>query len=197
MLASGNVAPIARVTNLGSTGRRPWDLDYEPTDDTLFVACTDGTLIRYDNFLQNAANNAGPAAVISPTHTGGTAAVNLHGVLYDEVRDAVVLSDVGAAGSATDVQLYIINNPKSLSTGTIAVNTSITDTVNLGNPVDITGVNGTIYVAEKAANGGQINMYTNFFNNTGDLTNVTPNTITATINPESITLMPVSLTNNQ
>lgn len=195
LLAANNVAPIARVTNLGLAGRRPWDLDYHPNTDRLFVACTDGTLLRYDNFLQNAGSNAGPTAAASLTHTGGTAAVNLHGIVFNAARNELYISDVGAAGDSTDGRLYVVLNATGFVTGTRAVDASVTDPTRLGNPVDLSFDGANLYVAEKAANGGAVYCYNNFALLRGDLTNVTPN-VTANVSaPESVTLSTNSTSN--
>lgn len=188
LLAANNVAPIARVTNLGSTGRRPWDLDYYPNKDMLFVACTDGTLLRYDNFLQNAGSNAGPTAAVSLTHTGGTAAVNLHGIVFNAARNELYISDVGAAGDSTDGKLFVVLNADGVVSGTLPVDASVTDPTRLGNPVDLGFDGANLYVAEKAANGGAIYRYNNFALLRGDLTNVVPNVTASVPTPESITV---------
>src|SRR5262249_14188862 len=46
--ATGNVAPLG-ITDLTTVGR-PWDLDYDPGSDRLFVALVNGKVAVYDQY---------------------------------------------------------------------------------------------------------------------------------------------------
>jgi hypothetical protein len=48
MQAQGDVASVFRVSTLNNG--RPWDLDYDPPTDRLFVVLTNGQVLVFDNF---------------------------------------------------------------------------------------------------------------------------------------------------
>lgn len=128
------------------TTSTPWDVDYDPTADRLYVAFTDGTVGVYDDYLDGTdPNTATPDRVIDPA--GG---VNLHGIIYDAVNDVLLLSDVGDAGSATDGQLFVVENA-STANGAVTPDVTIGGaSTDLGNPVDIEYDGTNLYVAEKS-----------------------------------------------
>ena len=154
--ATGNAAPLFVVTDItGATN--VWDVAYDDGDDRLFVAGTNGVVLVYDDFTERGAN-ATPTRTITPSDSAGVKiSANLHGIAYDEGRDMLVLSDVGAAttltqaGFNTDGQLFTIAGATS-ATGNVAVRTRVSGTATtLGNPVDLAlARNGSVYVAEKA-----------------------------------------------
>lgn len=165
--AVGDVAPLGStdLTGIAGVTGRPWDVDYESSDDRLFVAMTDGNLLIYDNYLGSGNFGAnGPERTLRPQANNVNAA-NLHGVIYNKTRDEIYIADVGAAtGSAdagfeTDGQLFVIANgstagaaPSTNGNPVVSTLNIITGTgVRLGNPVDINYANDTLYVVEKTS----------------------------------------------
>lgn len=188
----GDVAPFFKTTNLA--GRRPWDVDYEPSKDQLFVAATDGTVLVYDRYLATLGAN-GPTRIITPFDPSGAnkISVNLHGIIYVASSDTLLLSDVGNAQSATDGQLFVINNAGAAN-GNIAVRAQIAGSNTfLGNPVDITFDGNNLYVAEKSNNA--IFRFDNIQNQSGVL-NINPNLGVTRNRPESVALAPAYLSDN-
>lgn len=184
--SQGDIPPLFSVTNLG--GRRPWDVDYEPNSDRLFVAATDGTVLVYDGFVATQ-GASGPSRIITPFDPTRTnkVSVNLHGIIYVESSDTLLLSDVGSAMNPNDGQLFVINNASSAN-GNFAVQTQIAGAnTRLGNPVDVTFDGSNLYVAEKSND--FILRFDNILTQSGVL-NIAPN-LTATKNkPESVALAP-------
>jgi hypothetical protein len=183
--AAGNVAPVWSTTNLG--GRRPWDVDYDPGSDRMFVAATDGTVLIYDRYSVNR-GAGGPTRVITPTDSSGAKiSVNLHGIIYVAASNTLLLSDVGSAMDATDGQLFVINNAATAN-GNVPVRTQIGgDLTMLGNPVDITFDGANLYVAEKSND--VILRYDNILNRPGTF-NVAADVMTTRNKPESVALVP-------
>ncbi|HEY9848045.1 MAG TPA: hypothetical protein V6D28_01195 [Leptolyngbyaceae cyanobacterium] len=184
--AQGDVPPLFSVTNLG--GRRPWDVDYEPNSDRLFVAATDGTVLVYDGFASTR-GAGGPSRIITPFDPTRTnkISVNLHGIIYLESSDTLLLSDVGSAMNPNDGQLFVINNASSAN-GNFAVQTQIVGAnTRLGNPVDITFDGSNLYVAEKSND--LVLRFDNILNQSGVL-NIAPNLTAVRNKPESVALAP-------
>ncbi|MDF1664358.1 MAG: hypothetical protein P1V97_21515 [Planctomycetota bacterium] len=190
--ASGNVTEFGRTTNLGLAGRRPWDCDYNKRDDRLYVACTDGTLIVYDNFLTTklgGTSSAAPERVITPSDGLLPISVNLHGVIYNDATDQLILSDVGSAAVDDDGQIFVVNNAK-FANGLTKVSTRIRGANSmLGNPVDIVNNGDTLFVAEKANGGGRILRFDNIFGR-GDTMTASPDAMITTTAPESVSIAP-------
>jgi hypothetical protein len=194
--ASGDSSPVGSTLNLGSIGRRPWDCDYDQPNDRLFVACTDGTCIVYDNFLAtkltaNGTNAPSPDRVITPSSGLAAVSVNLHGVVYVPGSDQLVLSDVGAitsgAGAGDDGQIFVINNASSAD-GQSTVSAIIGGAATmLGNPVDIVNNGSTLFVAEKA--NGMILRFDNILNRGDNSGNVAPDAMIAASAPESVSIL--------
>lgn len=158
--AGGNVAPIFTTDTDGS---RPWDADYDPASDTLFVAFTDGTIGVYDDFSTDGATATAPDRIITPVDAGNAQiSTNLHGIVFDAVNNVLIVSDVGAAsggGSDTDGSLYVFNSALTAS-GNVQPTRLIEGAATLlGNPVDIAYDGTNLYVAEKANGGGQILLF--------------------------------------
>lgn len=185
--AEGNVSPVFSTTDLG--GRRPWDVDYEPSSDRLFVAATDGSVLIYDNYAVNL-GAGGPSRTIVPLDPSGTnpISVNLHGIIYVESSDTLLLSDVGSAMDPNDGQLFVIENASSAS-GNVPVRTQIVgDNTLLGNPVDITFDGNSLYVAEKSND--VILRYDNILDLSGVL-NIAASDSVVRNKPESVALTPL------
>ncbi len=147
----GNVAPLYVTSDLGSDMRSVWDLDYDPADDRLFVAATDGTVLVYDDYTATM-GAGGPDRVITPTNGNKKVSVNLHGVVHvasADGYDTLILSDVGDAASNADGQLFVVADAGAVD-GDTAVTAQIGGPKStLGNPVDITFDGEDLYVAEK------------------------------------------------
>lgn len=190
---SGDVAPVASLPGTGT----PWDSDYAPSIDTLFVAQTNGTIDVYEGFSLNLGAD-GPSTTITPQSGGaglatatGALASNLHGIRYDQRSDTLIVADVGVgAGGAfnTDGALFTIENASSAG-GNVEVGKLIFGpATGLGNPVDIAFDGADLYVAEKANGGGSIQVWRNFLTDASLTGNVAPSASVAAVAPESIVI---------
>jgi hypothetical protein len=178
--AAGDVAPLATLPGTGT----PWDSDYDPLNDTLYVAQTNGSVDAYDNFSVDLGSNG-----VSRTITLIPAATNLHGVRYDQRSDTLILSDVGLAADAADGALLALEFASTASGATAVTKRVAGPLTGLGNPVDIAFDGADLYVAEKANAGGAIQVWRNFLTDTSLTGSVAPSSSVATVNPESIVLM--------
>lgn len=176
--AAGDVAPLASTV----TDAKPWDVTYDEINDRLYVALTNGDVAVYDNYVDGG-YVATPARVITPSdNTGAKISVNIHGIVYDEHTNKLVLSDVGSASDATDGSLFVINNAAQAD-GNTAVARSIAGPASmLGNPVDISLTGSDLRVAEKSNDA--ILVFSNIFS--GPSGDISPDLVTATTKPESI-----------
>lgn len=148
--AEGNVAPQFSVSNLGATARSVWDVDYDNESDTLFAAGTDGTVMVFDDFFRDKGTDGPTRLIIPADDQENKISVNLHGIVYVPERDSLIISDVGAANSASDGQVFTLNNVKQKS-GRSAVELRLAGAnTRLGNPVDIEYKDRNLYVAEKS-----------------------------------------------
>lgn len=177
--AAGNATPLGATI----TEAAPWDVDYDETNDRLYVALTNGDVAVYDNFV-GGEFAAMPSRTITPSNNDGTQiSVNIHGIVYDSNTNKLVLSDVGSASDATDGSLFVINNA-STADGLVSVARSIAGPATmLGNPVDISLEGSDLRVAEKSNDA--VLVFSNIFS--GESGDITPDLITSTIKPESIT----------
>ena len=185
--ASGDASP----TVVSTGGVAPWDSDYDPLGDTLYVALVDGTVAAYDRFSLDL-GAGGPDRVLTPVQGGLpiAAPTNLHGIRYDQRSDTLIVSDVGAAGSATDGALMTLPFAASAS-GNVEVGKRIAGPATLlGNPVDIAFDGADLYVAEKANGGGFIQVWRDFLTNPGLIGNVAPSSVVVAPAVESVVLMP-------
>ena len=188
--ASGNATPVIFSTG----GVAPWESDYDPSGDTLYVALTNGTVAAYDDFSQDM-GASGPDRTITPAVGGAAFPVptNLHGIRYDQASDTLILADVGAGGVNNDGALQTILSA-STADGMTNVGKRIanpgdgTDVTSLGNPVDIAFDGQDLYVAEKI--NGQVQVWKNFLTDDSLSGNVAPSDFIAATAPESIVLMP-------
>ncbi len=189
--AGGNVAPLYVTNDLGSDMRSVWDLDYDPTNDRLFVAATDGTVLVYDDYVDSM-GAGGPDRVITPTNGNSKVSVNLHGVVHVSSADGysgdvLILSDVGDAASNSDGQLFVIDNA-STANGNVMVRAQIGGPRStLGNPVDITFDGEDLYVAEKTKS--TVLRFDNILSQTG-MRDVRPDRSVTVDNVESVALAP-------
>ena len=177
--AAGDAAPLATTV----TEAAPWDVDYDHVNDRLYVALTNGDVAVYDNFVSGEFT-AMPSRTITPSDADGVQiSVNIHGIVYDETTNKLILSDVGSATDATDGALFVINNA-STAQGNTSVARSISGPATmLGNPVDITLEGSDLRVAEKSNDA--ILVFSNIF--AGESGDIAPDLSTASTKPESIT----------
>jgi hypothetical protein len=174
-------APAATITNLG-TGGRAWDLFYAADEDILFVTKTNGEVAAYDNFVGQVGpvifNNV-PGSTVAPTRefaisnpdanpTTVKRSLNLHGVAYDSDTDILIVSDVANPAQPLSGRIYTIADGNTVGAAPNATGTpsnlvpfrarirsrAAPDNNNtlLGNPVDILGFGGNLYVAAKGTN---------------------------------------------
>jgi hypothetical protein len=178
---AGDVAPLTVVDDLGAD-RAPWDIDYDAASDRLYVACTDGTVLVYDDF-STGLGDGGPDREFTPAVGGADIATNLHGIEYLADSDILVLSDVGDANVATDGRLYTIAGA-STAEGLVDVRARVmgNDTL-LGNPVDLAVLDGAVYVAEKSND--RVLRYDGIAALTGEITAAANDAATVT-KPESV-----------
>lgn len=177
--AAGDATPLATT----ATEAAPWDVDYDHVNDRLYVALTNGDVAVYDNFVSGEFT-AMPSRTITPSDADGVQiSVNIHGIVYDETTNKLILSDVGSASDATDGALFVINNA-STAQGNTSVARSISGPATmLGNPVDITLEGSDLRVAEKSNDA--ILVFSNIF--AGESGDIAPDLSTASTKPESIT----------
>ncbi|MCB0168143.1 MAG: LysM peptidoglycan-binding domain-containing protein [Anaerolineae bacterium] len=184
--SSGNAAPLFTVTDLGSD-RSLWDIHHDWASDTLFVAGTDGVALVYDNFSANQGASGPDRMVIPADESGKKISVNLHGVSYVPTSDTLLLSDVGDAASASDGQLFAINNV-SMADNLVAVDLQIGgSSTQLGNPVDIDFDGSNLYVAEKSND--MVLRFDNLLAKSGTL-NIAADQSMAVTKAESVVVVP-------
>ena len=189
--ASGNVAPLLNLE--AANGARPWDVDYDPSTDSAYLALTNGTVAVFEEVVRKMESGqtviTGEDRLIVPA-SGGTAfaaPTNIHGIDYDSQSDSLVISDVGSAADATDGKLYVISGAGSADgLANVSVNIAGPNSM-LGNPVDLMLSNGHVYVAEKS--NGMILRFDNILNaSSGD---IDPTFSMMYPAPESVQVLPV------
>ena len=204
LLVTDNADPAVKVFGAQSGGNAPplfsttltvapWDLAYDPDQDRLYVALTDGTVAVFDDYVANeGADDAD--RIITPAIGGSaiTAPTNLHGIVYVADSNALIVSDVGSGANPTDGKLYVIDNADRAEGSTnVSVNidngdgTTVGNT-QLGNPVDIAFDGSSLYVAEKSQD--QVLRFDNILSSPGG--DVTPDASYAQTKPESVVLLP-------
>ncbi|WP_417217247.1 hypothetical protein [Alcanivorax sp.] len=186
--AGGDVPPL--FSTMLSVA--PWDLDYDPEEDRLFVALTDGTVAVFDDYSTER-GGGGADRVITPAEGGVafSAPTNLHGIVHVAETDQLILSDVGSGANPTDGKLYVLNDA-STADGVTDVSVRIDDEDNsavgatqLGNPVDIAFDGEHLYVAEKSQ--GMVLRFDNILDSAGG--DVAPSLSWMQSAPESVSLI--------
>ena len=189
--ASGNVAPL--LTLEAANGARPWDVDYDLSTDSAYLALTNGTVAVFEEVVRKMESGqtviTGEDRLIVPASDGTAfaAPTNIHGIDYDSQSDSLVISDVGSAADATDGKLYVISGAGSADgLANVSVNIAGPNSM-LGNPVDLMLSNGHVYVAEKS--NGMILRFDNILNaSSGD---IDPTFSMMYPAPESVQVLPV------
>ncbi|MCH2558167.1 MAG: hypothetical protein MK005_12800 [Alcanivorax sp.] len=186
--ADGDSAPVF-VTDLTVA---PWDLDYDPDGDRLYVALTNGTVAVFDDYgSERGASGADRIIVPAEGGTAFAAPTNLHGIVHVAETDQLILSDVGSGANPTDGKLYVLNGASTADGITnVAVridngdNSTVGNTL-LGNPVDIAFDGEHLYVAEKSQ--GKVLRFDNILDAaSGD---IAPSLSYDQASPESVSLI--------
>lgn len=130
---------------------------------TLFaIVDNSNELAVFDELFENEDGDIEPTQTIAIENL-----VRTHGLTYNSRRDMMILTDIGDAGSATDGALVVIKKFSSkIDDDMITMDEQIR--VNgtasmLGNPVDVAFDDNanTIWVAERATNGGMVLQFNN------------------------------------
>ncbi len=176
---NGDYSAPLFTTNVGAA---PWDVDYDPTNDRLFVALTNGNVLVFDGYFAGNPNTATANRTIDIT--GG---VNCHGIVHDAANNVLLVSDIGTAAGTADGRLFVINNA-STADGVTAPAVDINGAAALlSAPVDIAYDGTNLFVAEKTNGGGALHRFDNIRASAGG--NVAPSATTAMTNPESVSLV--------
>ncbi|WP_290539176.1 hypothetical protein [Alcanivorax sp.] len=186
--AGGDAAPLFTT----SLTVAPWDLDYDPDADRLYVALTDGTVAVFESY-STVRGSAGPDRVITPAEGGVAfaAPTNLHGIVHVAETDQLILSDVGSGANPTDGKLYVLDNGSTadgITDVTVKIDNGDNNAVGntqLGNPVDIAFDGEHLYVAEKSQ--GMVLRFDNILDSAGG--DVTPSQTWMQSSPESVSLI--------
>ncbi|EKF75753.1 NHL repeat containing protein [Alcanivorax hongdengensis A-11-3] len=182
--AAGGMATSLASTALAGNA---WDLAYDEAADRLFLAMTNGTVLVVDDYVAGKFL-ASPARVITPATAGSVS--NLHGIAYRADTDTLVVSDVGDAGIADDGRLYVIEKASTANGVVTPARTLAGAATQLGNPVDLVLDDDDVYIAEKSNDA--ILVYRDVFS--GGSGNIAPDKVVASIKPESLTLIPDTVT---
>ncbi|RVU86619.1 hypothetical protein EOL70_04005 [Leucothrix sargassi] len=182
LCGTGNTAPVFETVM--PDGTLPWDLDYDPENDRLYVAVTNGTIQVYDDYMANPA--AAPSRTIDPDDQSGFDASNIHGIVHDSATDRLIVSDVGSASVADDGRIYVIDNAASAD-GLTSLSLELAGNLTaLGNPVDIAFDGTNLYVAEKSNN--QLQRIDDIYSLSGVL-NQAPDIMLPFTAPESVAII--------
>jgi hypothetical protein len=177
--AAGDVAPVGS-TDLGSLNA--WDVDYVEEDDRLFVAMTNGTVQVFDAYVAGGFSDTADRT-ITPVDGGGTKiSVNLHGIVYHQPSDRLVVSDVGSATVADDGQIFVISSARSANGNVQPSRVIAGPSTLLGNPVDIVLSGTDLRVAEKSND--LILVFANIFD--GASGDIAPDLVSVSVKPESL-----------
>lgn len=126
-------------------------------DDLIAVVDNSSDVAIYEDFFLQPAGAIVPTQVITIENM-----VRTHGLDYDLTDDILILTDVGAASSATDGALVVVRNFMQVGADGVVTEAEQVRAFGgadfLGNPVDVAydKQNARIYVAERANGGGRI-----------------------------------------
>lgn len=200
-------APVITITNLGTDGRA-WDLFYSDSDDILFVAKTNGEVVAYDNFVSQAQDFIGFGVPVTPDREFAVSnpadnprvkqSLNFHGVSYDDDTQILIVSDVRAPSNPLSGRIYTVDNADEVGGPPNAPGTpsNLVDfrarlrspmggnNTMLGNPVDILGYGGDLYVAAKGT--GKLLRFDNILTRTGQQGNISPDAMRDLEGAESV-----------
>jgi hypothetical protein len=186
-IAVHNADDLTPFTILPEPGGRNWDVHWNTDLELLFAAGVDGFVTVYDFDTQSVVDR------FQVFDVNGDPAANNHGITYDAESNTLIVSDVGAAttpdtpGFDTDGKINVLDYSfidriigGTTNTPITADATYMGPNTMLGNPVDITGSNDGVFVAEKANGGGRILRFSNVLGATG-MQNVAPDAMNNTI----------------
>ncbi len=149
------IAGTARASKKLKLNGQPWGIHLE-NDKLLVVIDQD----RVEVQLFENASSLQVGTIVPTKKITITGATRLHGITYSSARDALILTDIGAASSGnftSDGAIYVISGAeaKFAAGGAVTPVTTISGlSTGLGNPVDVAWDTRTgkdlIYVAEKA-----------------------------------------------
>jgi hypothetical protein len=181
----GDATPL-QVTDLPAP---PWDLDYDPASDILFVALTDGSIAVYDAYFTLPVPTTPDRVITISDGAGLQESVNLHGIVYDAVNDSLIVSDVGVVGDTTDGVIYTVSTAATAD-GLVDPTVRIAGaTTTLGDPVDLAYNGRDLFVAENA--NGMILRFNDVLTSAGG--DLAPSDSAAQVAPESVCLIPSDL----
>jgi hypothetical protein len=193
LAAKGDAEPLFITTLLGSTEKSVWGIDFDAANNRLFVSTTIGTVLVYDNFLEQHRKN-GPDRVMTPAVNGVKASVNFHELLYLPEQDTLFIVDVGKATTTSqagfdhDGMIWVLENASNAN-GNVSPRARIVGSnTQLGNPVGLTFDGNALYVAEKAKS--LVLRFDDVLTLTGDV-NLSPNAAVTIVEPESVVLAPI------
>ena len=130
----------------------PGGLDYEATDDRLFLAVSNGTIYVYDDFIDSPGDL--PDRVITPADSFGTVQIStsIRDVLYDGTNDVLFATDVGAtSGASDDGAIYVFEGVSSAPGGLLAADRIITGAATgLDDPSDLAWNGKNLWVVDEA-----------------------------------------------
>jgi hypothetical protein len=192
LAANGDTIPLFITTVVGSTEGSVWGVDFDVTNNRLFVATTVGTVLVYDDFLEAQGKN-GPNRIITPVVDGAKASANLHELVYVSEQDLLVAVDIGHAtlvdheGFDSDGMIWVLENASNANGNVTAKARLVGANTLLGNPVGLVLSGSDLYVAEKAKS--LVLRFDNVLELTGD-NDLAPSAAVTIIEPESVTFAP-------
>ena len=179
----------------------PADLDYDETNDRLFVSLTNGTVAVFDNVLDGPSFPIEPDRVFSvedPSAPGSGIqnSQTFSGIVYDALNDRVLLADPGVqliSGSLEDGRLFIVEGA-SAALGPVQASVQIAgSSTALGDPLDLAWDGVDLYVTDRNL-GGALLRFDDLLQHQGaGVVNASPDLITEAPNVIAIVLVPTTL----
>ena len=182
------------LTEFTPLAAAPWDVEYDVTNDRLYVAVTDGTLAIYDDFMTNIDTAATvPSRTLTPVDDMDVqVSANFHGIgVRSGSTSAVIVSDVGAItsgdGAGDDGALFRFSDDGMVDGNVPPSDYYMVagDQTLLGNPVDLSLSGTSVIIAEKANN---LMLAFNGFTASSGVDNIAPDFQRDVTRPESVTL---------
>lgn len=168
----------------------PGGLDYESSDDRLFLAVSNGTIYVYDGFIGSPGNL--PDRVITPADSFGTVQIStsIRDVLYDATNDVLFATDLGAtSGTSDDGAIYVFEGASTAPGGLLAATRVITGAATgLDDPSDLAWNGSTLWVVDEANE--TISRFDNALTLDG---NVAPDATRAEANVRSVEVAPAAV----
>lgn len=146
----------------------PRQLDYDAATDSLYVSISNGTVYVYEN-VRSMPGEA-PDRTITPTNAVGASQITTHlsGLVYDSVRDLLIVSDVGtAAGLGNDGALLVFDVASTASGLTAPIAIISGASTGLDEPLGLAWDGATLWVADKG--NGTVSRFDDFLTLEGDV----------------------------